>query len=466
MKNKSQGTGGVDLVTPIVEIVHEVITMILRAVFEIGKYGFKAYFKSYEGIQKIERSRLLTKKTTSNPEALGIDAASKKEVLLDEIDFSKHSFIVGASGFGKTNLITNIQEHYLKNDRPLIFFDPKGDLEALTNFKNLCERYKKKCHVFSESYGESVQLNPVLEGTISQVVDRIIDAFEWTEPYYMEMSTRALRSTLEQLEKDDTIFSLKNIYEHLVNNHDSKETVGLIVKLENIVKSDFGKYLGQDNNDYTLKKIREEGSCLYIGLSTQGYGKTAKGLGKIFLGELLYNSYKKLNSSPKSSVNKENPIGVIFDEFGALVTEGFIELENKCRGAGIDLTMAIQTIADIDKISPELTVQVMENAANLFILKQRVATSASLLAESIGTIITKKQTNMTENGEKGERGTEREVHELAVHADVIKNLRVGQCILLRQHPHKVNLINIRNSEHVEKNSEGKVNRNNKEALFV
>jgi hypothetical protein len=52
MKNKSQGTGGVDLVTPIVEIVHEVITMILRAVFEIGKYGFKAYFKSYEGIQK------------------------------------------------------------------------------------------------------------------------------------------------------------------------------------------------------------------------------------------------------------------------------------------------------------------------------------------------------------------------------------------------------------------------------
>jgi conjugal transfer pilus assembly protein TraD len=110
--------------------------------------------------------------------------------------------------------------------------------------------------------------------------------------------------------------------------------------------------------------------------------------------------------------------------------------------------MAIQTTADIDKISPELTVQVMENAANLFILKQRIASSASLLAESIGTIITKKQTNMTENGERGDRGTEREVHELAVHADVIKNLNVGQCILLRQSPHKVNLINIRNSEYV------------------
>jgi conjugal transfer pilus assembly protein TraD len=466
MKNKNQGSGGVDLVTPIVEIVHEVVTMILRAVFEVGKYGFKSYFKSNEGIQKIERSKLRVKKTTVNPEALGIDATSKKEVLLSDIDFSKHSFIVGASGFGKTNLIYNIQENYLKKDQPIIFFDPKGNLEAQNDFKELCERYGKKCHVFNESCEESVQLNPVLDGTISQVVDRIMDAFEWTEPYYMEMSTRALRKTLEVLEKEEIIFSLKNIYEHLLNNHDTKETVGLIVKLENIVKSDFGKYLGKDQNDYTLKRIREEKSCLYIGLSTQGYNKTAKAIGKIFLGELLYNSYERLNRSKKSAENKANPIAVIFDEFGALVTDGFIELENKCRGAGIDLTMAIQTTADIDKISPELTVQVMENAANLFILKQRIASSASLLAESIGTIITKKQTNMTENGERGDRGTEREVHELAVHADVIKNLNVGQCILLRQSPHKVNLINVRYSPFAVEKSKEVVSKNNEEALLV
>jgi conjugal transfer pilus assembly protein TraD len=395
---------------------------------------------------------------------LGVDTTNKREVMLDDIDFSKHSFIVGASGFGKTNLITIIQEHYLKKGWPLIFFDPKADLEAQTDFKELCERYGKRCHIFNESYEGSVQLNPVMSGTISQVVDRIIDAFEWTEPYYMEMSTRALRSTLEVLKKEEMTISLKNIYEYLLNNHNSKETVGIIVKLENIVKSDFGKYLGRNNSDYTLSKIREEGSCLYIGLSTQGYNKTAKGLGRIFLGELLFNSYKKLNSSRFSSVNKSNPVGIIFDEFGALVTESFIELENKCRGAGIDLTMAIQTTADIDKISPELTIQLMENAANLFILKQRVARSAEVLAESIGTIITKKYTDSTENGEKGERGTVREVHELAVHPDVIKNLNVGQCILLRQSPHKVNLINVRYSPFVVDKSKEAFKQKTKEVL--
>ena len=38
------------------------------------------------------------------------------------------------------------------------------------------------------------------------------------------------------------------------------------------------------------------------------------------------------------------------------------------------------------------------------------------------------------------------MHELLVHPDIIKNLRVGQCILLRHDPVKINLINIRNRQ--------------------
>ncbi len=128
-------------------------------------------------------------------------------------------------------------------------------------------------------------------------------------------------------------------------------------------------------------------------------------LGKIFLGELLFNSFTRLRNS-KSLENKENPIAVFFDEFGALVTPRFIELENKCRGAGIDLTMAVQTVADINTINPELTIQVMENCSNWFILKQRVSSSAEVLSEAVGTILSKKYTEMTENGEKAGRGTE------------------------------------------------------------
>ena len=58
--------------------------------------------------------------------------------------------------------------------------------------------------------------------------------------------------------------------------------------------------------------------------------------------------------------------------------------------------------------------------------------------------MTKKQTYKIENGQQQNLGTEREVHELLVHPDVIKNLGIGQCVLLRQGPSRINLVNIRN----------------------
>src|SRR5690606_4311042 len=220
------------------------------------------------------------------------------------------------------------------------------------------------------------------------------------------------------------------------------DNIGLISKLEAILVSDFGRILNSDGpNALTLSKVRAEGACLYIGLSTQGYGETATAVGKLFLGELLYNSYKTL-SSPESK-GLENPISVYFDEFGSLVTPEFIELQNKCRGAGMELTLAVQTASDIDRVNPDLTKQVIENAGNLFIFKQRLQDGAALFSEAIGTIISKKQTFRIENGELQKTGSEREVHELIAHPDIIKNLDIGQCILLRQGPTRVNLLNVR-----------------------
>ena len=167
-------------------------------------------------------------------------------------------------------------------------------------------------------------------------------------------------------------------------------------------------------------------------------------LGKIFLGELLYNSYWQLTKSANSHESMKNAISVFFDEFGALVTPRFIELQNKCRGAGIQLYMAVQSASDIDRVDPKLTEQIIENASNLFILKQRLDLSASLFANAIGTVVTKKHTHVMEDGEVQSKGSEREANENLVHPDIIKNLRVGQCILLRHSPSRIDLINIRN----------------------
>ncbi len=439
-KNQNQNqNNGLDLFTPIVEIIHELAVMIFKILFLLGKFAWRKFMNMPPPIEKIERGRLGVRKVTDNSLALGIDTKTKKPVLLSDIDFRRHSFIVGASGFGKTNLMSILQEHSLKTEKPIIFFDPKGDLGALTDFKRLCAENKRPCYIFSEHYKGSITLNPFKDGSINNIADRIMKSYKWESEFYHDCCKSKLYEVLEKITKEEKEITLERIHDYYKSMMDTNSN-GLLTRLQSIKLSDFGEIFGIEGG-LTVAKIREERACLYIGLSTQGYGETATAIGKILLGELLFNSYQSLTLAPEEAL--KNPISVYFDEFGSLVSDQFIELQNKCRGAGIELTLAVQTSADIDKVSPDLTRQVIENAGNLFILKQRLQYAAELFSEAIGTGITKKQTYRVENGEKQAMASEREVHELLVHPDIIKNLNVGQCVLLRQGPTRLNLVNVR-----------------------
>lgn len=443
MNNDKQGDLP-DLVTPFIEVAQDIVSMTFKGLWMLTKFLYRKITNAEAEIKKIDRKYLKRKKTTQNSLALGVDLDSKKDILFDSINFQKHSFIVGASGFGKTNLITMLQEDRLKKGIPIIFIDPKGDLEALLTFKNLCRKYQRKCHIFSEYYPDSISLNPLLEGTNNQVCDRIMRAFDWSEQFYKDASSRALTKALKDLRRDEKDFTIKNINGVLNAKYYHKDIVGLIAKLESILESDFSPILNDEESSLTISKIRSEKSCLYVGLSAQGYGETAKSIGKLIFGDLMNHSYKTLKTNPDSHESMENPISVYFDEFGSLVVPEFVELLNKCRGAGIEITMSVQTPADINRVDPELTNQLLESSSNFFIFKQRLEVNATLFSEAIGTMITTKHTEMVEDGSKTGKKSEREVYESIVHPDVIKNLNVGQCILLRHSPTKVNLLNVRN----------------------
>lgn len=446
--SKKPQNNSIDLITPFADALDELIKALIQAVTLILVNLGRFIFSSKNADKKITRKQQGSKKTTVTLGSLGVDTANNKTIMLNEVDFRRHTFITGASGYGKTNLINILIENALANNKAAIFFDPKGDVHTIETFKESCNKFNKKAYIFSEYYPNSCQLNPVLEGSINQITDRIMRAFDWSEPYYRDASRRSLTQALKKLDFERVPFTLATIFDELVKM-ESKENVGLISKIEAILVSDFGKILlASGENALTLSKVREEGACLYIGLSTQGYGETARAIGKIFLGELLYNSYKSVSNLVSINHGLKNPISVTFDEFGSLVTTDFIELLNKCRSAGIELTMAVQSNFDIDAVSPTLTKQIIENCSNIFILKQRVDESASFFAEACGTLVSEKYTQVTEDGEKGAKGSVREVNELIVHPDIIKKLNPGQCILLRQGPVKINLINIREQSKV------------------
>lgn len=242
--------------------------------------------------------------------------------------------------------------------------------------------------------------------------------------------------------------NLKNIHDTLVENYNKKEVTSLITKLENILTSDFKNALVPTSTEdaLTIEDIRGQGICLYLGLSTLGYSDTSIMVGKLVLGDLLHHAFKTMETVDRLKLAKERPLGIFFDEFGSLATPNYIDLLNKGRGAGLELTMATQTLSDFDHLGRAFKHQVLENTSNLFILKQRNKESAEYLSLTIGTTKTKKHTKMTEDNIESDRGTVREVHELLCHSDIIKNLGVGQCVLLSHDPLMLDLIKLRKIE--------------------
>ena len=404
--------------------------------------------KKSDGLKKIEPESLLDKQTTNCPDAIGYSVTRKKDILAAELFRNRHTAICGASGFGKSVLLTTLMDADMRVGKPVIFIDPKGDGQSLRQFIDLCRYHRRSFAVFSEHYGGTGKfgLNPVKDGGPTHIADRIHHSFNWSEEHYETLCYRALKMACSLLHSNVDPVSMEAIQTRLLeisepnDSHrlfDRKNVEGIIARLENIVESDFGPILG--GNGLSFKEVWESKQCIYIGLPVLGYPHIARALGKIILGDLafaVYHTYKK-------PMPHKLPIGVYIDELSAVITDEFIELLNKCRGVGMELTFAFQSPSDIDKVSRELCRQILENASNWFVLKQRMESGADVFAQAIGTVPGKKETVRTEDGQEQAQGSQREVHELIAHHNIVKNLGCGQAILLTHAPTRVELLNVK-----------------------
>jgi GTPase SAR1 family protein len=446
MSNNKSQSQGVDFITPLVEIIHHFAVLLGTFGLELLKYAWARYNKLPQELKRIDQKDTGVKKVTDDSLMVGYSGNRKKPLPLAEINFAEHSYIVGAAGSGKTNLLSVLQENHMKNNVPVIFLDPKADMESLLTFRHLCEKYGRKYYIFNENYTDSVHLNPVKDGTVNLIVDRLIGSFKFEKEFFKVTSEQAVRDTVNKLKAKNVEITYHDIYEYILIHHNNEYTKGLVGHLERIATSDFSHLLKESDTKKTktIKEIRSEKACLYIGVSTQGYGETAKSLAKIFIEEMLYTSFRQLGTTFDSHISIKNPIAIYFDEFGAVVTPRFLELQNKCRGAGMQLFMAMQSPNDIKMIDENLSGLIIENSANLFVFKQRLDETSNMLAKTMGTVIGNKKTFQTEDGSLGSRGSQRDVNEFICHPDIIKNLRKGQCVLVQHNPTRVDFINVRN----------------------
>lgn len=109
-----------------------------------------------------------------------------------------HMLVQGTTGSGKTIAMLTYIEACLKNDMPVVFFDAKGDPRFLDEIGKLTKHYHKKLRVFTPE--SKITYNPLKNGTASEIEDRLMRVFDWSETYYKNASDNRLIKILQLID--------------------------------------------------------------------------------------------------------------------------------------------------------------------------------------------------------------------------------------------------------------------------
>ena len=393
---------------------------------------------------------------------------------LTESELNHHVHIVGASGFGKTVLISQIVRQRIEQGKGLIFIDLKGDVETLYQFTKFADEVGRgeEVQVFSLSNQEiSSSYNLVADGTPSQLRDRILMSLNWSEEFYKNQAASFLIKLLIGLcylrDQQKTKFHLGTIldclkkYEFveslcnkipfsevrvreameecctaLNSNEHFKSLQGLRTQIEALVLADFGSALCSEEEGINLFDVVSQGKIAFLFLDSRRYGETAKSVGRFILQDLKAVSAKIDSEVPR---HLRSPFTVIIDEFADFAQEDFIAFQDRARSANIGIVVAHQEICDLKKISPEFAGRLMSNSSTLYAFLQKQPESAEMISGIAGTKRVFKTTEQTEmlffiNWSTGKKSV-REVEEFHIHPNTIKSLRVGECICIKKYPY-------------------------------
>lgn len=396
-----------------------------------------------------------------------------KRESLTEAQLNHHIHIVGASGYGKTVLLSHIIKQRIESGKGLLFIDLKADIETLNKYKEFAKLSNRldDLQIFSlTDLSISSKYNLIADGTATQLRDRIIQSLNWSEEYYKNQSGSFLLRLLTVLcwlrDHQGFVFSLETILNccndpnkivtfgnklpttqtklrslsqsllDFLKEKDSFNSLsGLRAQLESIVLSDFGELVTGSQEGINLFKAYTSSKIILLFLDSRRYSETARSIGRFIL-EDLKSASAKVDAEVLKADRK--PFSVIIDEFADLASEDFIGFLDRARSSKMSVVVAHQEICDLQRISTEFAGRLMGNTSTLYSFLQKRPESAELISAMAGTKKVWKETLRSEKmlffdfptGDKSLR----EVEEFNIHPNTIKSLTVGKCVCIKKYP--------------------------------
>lgn len=158
----------------------------------------------------VQKAQLKFRKSNSTENFIGYDEFQER-VSLEPHEPNQHVLVVATTGGGKTVIIGTMVENAIRQDKPIVFMDGKGERASMLEFKALCEAYGKRVHMFTDV--DEISFNFLRHGSATQLRDKIMNLFEWSEPYYKLNCSRFLQLVIKMMKEFGLTIDLKNLYD-------------------------------------------------------------------------------------------------------------------------------------------------------------------------------------------------------------------------------------------------------------
>ena len=359
-----------------------------------------------------------------------------------------HLFAIGTTGSGKTANILRYVESSIKNGQPTIIVDGKGgtkEHDLATVSQKLAKKYGRKVYLVNQSdLSNTDPYNPFSDLSATEVKDMLVSMSEWESDHYKNLASRYWQIMLSRMIEHNIRTTFESIIlfsqpENFLQVLDELKKSGQIKdeqyrKAVNIANSEAGKqaeisisrsavvYEGDgsklfgDRFGFNMRSAFKENAVIIVLLNEFSYGDFARSTGQLVLEDI-----KSLISRLLKGEYEEQETLLVLEELGVYVNDGIEGLLNRSRSAGVKTIVSMQTTADVDKVNPDLTRQIIGNCNDFLIMRVTDQDSAETMAKLIGTEKGIQKTSRTSEGMSTGESSNKLVDQFRISPNEIKN---------------------------------------------
>ena len=349
----------------------------------------------------------------------------------------EHTGIIGVTGVGKTRQFEMLIAQLIHRNEPIIIIDPKSDRDLLNVTYQCCMAAgcTDRFEYFSLAHPQvSVFMNPFANfstpGEIAGRITSIMPNSGNSQPF-VDFCYDVLTGVAQVLILIKKEITIKSLYYYAVLNrkellteakefrnknqlskshqeqineaieqlevkiqhdptHYQKMTTSLLPVLGSLSSGNIGAILNPTTsiNVLSWKRIFEENLIVYMSLASMKDSYVSTNVGM-----LAVKDFVAFIGSEYTRRSKHSSKHLFIDEAATIVFEGWVDIANKCRAAGVHLYLGLQTTADIEaKISDPVSRQIFGLLTNKIYMRTLDPLLADELATSLGDCLVPKRT--------------------------------------------------------------------------